>query len=341
MRLSEFILAVAAAVLSVVLSATGAMALTAVAKSGVNVRSGPGTGFGVVDTLHTGEAVTVGECRASGWCYVNHSGPDGWVYSTYLKKSPGSGGGSNPDCGLSLTLNSGTPSLTINCGNNPPPPAPAPAPAPEPTQACFYTNQNFGGARFCQGPGTRNWLNGTFNNQISSISIQGGAKVRLCSNGNQTGFCRVIQTNRSILGSSLNNRVSSFVVFTGPSPVPVAPPAPVTYSTGGIALQQTFSANLDNGTVTSGGGADIFYEAVTSVNKFLTPVNGAQLALGDGSSRGFAGCSTASFSTARVSVWAMPPGTYVCARTNHGRISQFRVNSAFGGTVNLGYTTWQ
>ena len=36
----------------------------------------------------------------------------------------------------------------------------------------------------------------------------------------------------------------------------------------------------------------------------------------------------------------IPPGTYVCVKTNQGRISQFRVNGFMGTTMKLGYTTW-
>jgi hypothetical protein len=37
-------------------------------------------------------------------------------------------------------------------------------------------------------------------------------------------------------------------------------------------------------------------------------------------------------------------GSYVCVRTNEGRISQFRINAISSGsprTLSLGYTTWQ
>jgi len=64
---------------------TGAMADEATAW--VNVRSGPGTGYRVLDTLHPGEQVTVRDCRSSGWCFVVRPGPDGWVSGRYLADS--------------------------------------------------------------------------------------------------------------------------------------------------------------------------------------------------------------------------------------------------------------
>jgi hypothetical protein len=50
----------------------------------LNVRSGPGTSYRVVDTLYAGENVTIDRCSTTGWCYIIHSGPDGWVSRRYL-----------------------------------------------------------------------------------------------------------------------------------------------------------------------------------------------------------------------------------------------------------------
>ena len=62
-----------------------ALAAPAIATSTVNVRSGPGTQFSVVDSLRSGQRVDVEGCRA-GWCYVNKPGPDGWVSGRYLSE---------------------------------------------------------------------------------------------------------------------------------------------------------------------------------------------------------------------------------------------------------------
>ncbi|RYE09778.1 MAG: SH3 domain-containing protein [Hyphomicrobiales bacterium] len=54
------------------------------ATGSVNVRSGPSTSYAVLDTLYAGETVEVEECTSSGWCLIEHSGPDGWVSARYL-----------------------------------------------------------------------------------------------------------------------------------------------------------------------------------------------------------------------------------------------------------------
>ena len=133
------------------------------------------------------------------------------------------------------------------------------------------------------------------------------------------------------------------IASNGGAATPTPAPAPVTFSTGPIVLKQTYTANLDNGTVGT-PGRDLWFEAVDPAHRYLKPVNGAQMAVGDRSNRGFAGCSAESFSTARVNINHIPVGSYVCMKTNAGRISQFRVNAVTGGAVKkmkLGYTTWQ
>ena len=117
-----------------------------------------------------------------------------------------------------------------------------------------------------------------------------------------------------------------------------------TFSTGPINIRQTFMADLDRGG--TGGaerGMDIWFQAETRDLLYLVPQNGATLGVGDRSNRGFDGCSRARMSRDRVSLRDIPVGSYICARTNEGRISQFRVNAISGGspkTLSIGYTTW-
>ncbi len=128
-----------------------------------------------------------------------------------------------------------------------------------------------------------------------------------------------------------------------PGPPP-PPPNPGTHSTGPVTLHQTYLVDFDTGAVTTSGAADLWFEAVDPFHKFLTPQNGAMMAVGDRSNRGWEGCRFAAFSSGRVPLAAVPVGSYVCMKTNQGRISQFRMNGISGGpgvqTLQLGYTTW-
>jgi len=83
MTIRRKIVASGLAVLATVATAAAAAAAPAYATNNVNVRSGPGTGYQIVDSLRRGERVDVQYCRGS-WCYVEKQGPDGWVSANYL-----------------------------------------------------------------------------------------------------------------------------------------------------------------------------------------------------------------------------------------------------------------
>lgn len=84
--MKRFAIAGAVLVAGITLASSG---LGAEASRYVNVRSGPGTNYRVVDALHRGEHVNVRKCRSSGWCYITHPGPDGWVSARYLRDDTG------------------------------------------------------------------------------------------------------------------------------------------------------------------------------------------------------------------------------------------------------------
>jgi hypothetical protein len=120
---------------------------------------------------------------------------------------------------------------------------------------------------------------------------------------------------------------------------------PVTHKTGLLELKQTWVVDLDNGTLGgSGGGGDVWFQAKTATQRFLTPRNGAQIALAGMTSINLSGCQAlGTYSSASMPIEAFPEGMYVCVKTNEGRYSQFRVNTAPGpspGVLNLGFTTW-
>jgi uncharacterized protein YraI len=83
MPISTKVLAGGLAGMALLLSAGAALAEPAQATGAVNVRSGPGVNYSIVDQLYPGETVDVGQCEG-GWCHVDHSGPDGWVSANYL-----------------------------------------------------------------------------------------------------------------------------------------------------------------------------------------------------------------------------------------------------------------
>lgn len=61
----------------------GANAQTATATTDVNVRSGPGSDYEVIDQLPAGEVVRVLDCRGD-WCEISMGGDSGYVARSYL-----------------------------------------------------------------------------------------------------------------------------------------------------------------------------------------------------------------------------------------------------------------
>jgi hypothetical protein len=187
------------------------------------------------------------------------------------------------------------------------------------------------------------WWTTPILNNLSETRVQeiGGEPALLCVYGPSGSVQRNAPTNQTCTARTGGFDCTPRIRVV-PLPMPLPMPTPVTHSTGPLSVPQTYMFDLDEGSVGSSG--DIWFEAVTASQLYLTPRGGAQIAVDDGSNRGLAGCSTASFSATRVALSSVPVGSYVCVRTNEGRISQFRVNAISSGspkTLTIGYTTWQ
>ncbi len=85
MTLKKALIALAVAAFALFAGTASSFAAAAYATGTVNVRQGPGTGYGVVDVLRRGETVDVDRCRG-GWCFVRKRGADGWVSANYLAR---------------------------------------------------------------------------------------------------------------------------------------------------------------------------------------------------------------------------------------------------------------
>lgn len=208
----KHITALSSAAAVVLLSTATAFAQPGVATGAVNVRTGPGTGYSKVGTLSAGEHVDVKDCQGS-WCFVDrNAGTDGWVSANYLQPAAAqpAPGPSEPDIpfNFGVTVGPGGPSFSFGIGDTPPP-APMP-PAPALAKVCFFKSTNFAGAQFCVSQGDSNpVLAGSWDDAISSISVEGGAQVTVCKEAGYGGSCATITTSKATL-SSYNNTISSF-----------------------------------------------------------------------------------------------------------------------------------
>lgn len=187
-----------------------AFAADAEAKTAANVRSGPGTNYAVVDTLYAGEDVDITQCTSSGkWCYVTHSGPDGWVHTSLLQPVGGSGSGSGSTSN-NCNFHIGPSGFKLECDGSSIT-LPIPGTPPTPKKVCVYNGSNYTGASVCVTAGTSDPnLTGFWNNRITSLKVFGGAKVQLCQNPGYGGFCNTFSSNVPHLGFALNNKASSY-----------------------------------------------------------------------------------------------------------------------------------
>lgn len=74
-----------------VLAAGGAQAANAIVTADLNVRTGPGTGYGTIGSIPNRAPVTVHGCATGySWCQVSYGGLSGWASSRYLAMREGS-----------------------------------------------------------------------------------------------------------------------------------------------------------------------------------------------------------------------------------------------------------
>ncbi|WDR05133.1 SH3 domain-containing protein [Devosia rhodophyticola] len=193
-------IAVAMAATVVFLPAT--QAAQAQATANVNVRSGPGTNYRVVDTLVRGTSVEVGSCSRN-FCEVRNRRTSGWVSASYLSRTGGNNGQPSVNFGFSVGPNG--PSFSIGTGNQRPPVV-----RPVDRDVCFYDRSRYRGQRFClsRGQSLRNL--GDFANRISSIRNPAGLRVDVCARP-RFRDCRTYTTSASNLRNFNNTIVSARV----------------------------------------------------------------------------------------------------------------------------------
>jgi len=198
---------------ALVLIPAAASAAPAEATASVNVRGGPGTSYGVVDVLSPGEDVDVLGCR-SGWCYVEHSGPDGYVSSNYLRRvSSGGSATFEPNFNLSFNFPQGSFSIgsggvSIGVGPGRPDRPDRPPSGSMPGDVCFYSGTGFTGSRFCMDQGDMTpYVGAAWNNRISSMSNPDGLTVTVCDDAGYD-ICRTYRTSARSFGT-FDNEISS------------------------------------------------------------------------------------------------------------------------------------
>lgn len=115
-------------------------------------------------------------------------------------------------------------------------------------------------------------------------------------------------------------------------------------SSGEFDLDQTWTADLDTGTVgPPPADRDIQFEAVSAAEKYIRPFNNAKIKLMADRTPSLDDCKSASLSTNRVPLGDIDPGDVFCYVTNLGNYGRFEVETISGGgvqTMHIDYRTW-
>jgi len=194
--------AVAVAATALVVFLPAAQAAPGTVTSNVNVRQGPGTNYGVVDTVRRGQQVDVQQCQGS-WCYIAKPGPDGWISAQYLSAAGGAPvNPSQPGISFGFNLGPNGPNVNIGVGNQQPPRPPRPpvVQPPRPTygEVCFYDRSRFRGESFCLESGDSVGDLAAWTDRISSIENDDGLAVQVCSEPRYRN-CRTYTTSAGSL----------------------------------------------------------------------------------------------------------------------------------------------
>lgn len=112
-----------------------------------------------------------------------------------------------------------------------------------------------------------------------------------------------------------------------------------------IQIDQTYEADLDEGTVSPASGkADFWFHAVSADEKYLEPENGALMKLYGSSVPELADCKGASLSSNRIQFSVLSVGDWICYKTNEGRYGRFEVEGITAGpnqTLSIDLRTWE
>ena len=207
----------AALLLALGASTVAASAAPAITTAHINIRSGPGTGFGAVDVLTAGSLIDVGECR-NGFCQlIGRDGP-GWVSQTYLNFDAGP----RPGPGGPIYVNPIRPQPTPPIYVNPIRPQPTPPiyvnpirpPVYSKAEACFFAGRDFRGPSMCLDAGeSLDRLPPRWIDRVRSVEINGGAEVELCSQTAFYGNCVTLRSDTARLPVQLDGRTASVEVY--------------------------------------------------------------------------------------------------------------------------------
>jgi len=114
-------------------------------------------------------------------------------------------------------------------------------------------------------------------------------------------------------------------------------------ASGNRKIPQTYLFDLDSGELVRNGDADIWFEAVTETERYLTPKNGAAIGF-TREKPSFEACSTVRMAEKRIPIQRIPGNAYACVRTSRGNLAAFKLLEPVGpspGVMQIHFSTWR
>jgi hypothetical protein len=122
--------------------------------------------------------------------------------------------------------------------------------------------------------------------------------------------------------------------------IEVGEPPPSVLSSGEFDLKQTWTVDLDDGTV--GGGDDFQFEAVSAVEKYIKPTGASMKLMGGIPS--LDDCMTTSLTSNKIDFFTLSTYDYFCYKTTEGNYGRLEIeditDNAGVHTIHFDYTTW-
>jgi hypothetical protein len=205
------------------------------------MRKGPGTDFGVITSIPTGEKLTVTKTSSNGWSQVTYNGKEGYVSGKYLSETE---------------------------VKKPAPPAPAPAPSPAPASGTSYEAYKMyigGKAISYRNGGIANGQR-IIDSNSSLISTWGGAEVFSGNDGYNTHF---IGHNPGIFSVMTRMSTGNTIVVTDGSGNPTTYRITRIFKVDDNAQNHSDGVNYYNYMVSKRGGEVITLQTCLSSNENL------------------------------------------------------------------------
>ncbi len=151
------------------------------------LRAGPGPRYDVTGTIEEGVRVRVDRCAAR-WCQVRTATARGWLSLDNLSF------GQAPDGLLA------GPKFPTQRGGG---------------VVCFYSGEGFSGVSFCARSGRviPDLALVGYDNEISSVEINGAASAVVCRDRGFRSYCEVVDVSKGKLDGLLSNGISSIRVY--------------------------------------------------------------------------------------------------------------------------------